>query len=163
MLCNNLIASNLNKTLSINRIGDFIRQNFLTALHLYREINQYLVVEKYVRLNLTSNQRSLLAQLRIGILPIRVETGRFNNMKLQDRLCQQCNLQQVEDEIHFLFYCELYAEERNNFINEMSIIHPTFTRYNDIEKVTFCCQEQPRKFSKYIKLIYDKRNCTMYI
>ena len=56
--------------------------NFKPKLRLYREIKQHLVAEKYVKLNLNFNQRTLLAQLRMGILPIRVDPGRFTNMKL---------------------------------------------------------------------------------
>ncbi len=53
-------------------------------LRTYVEIKQDFVAEKYVKINLDRNQRSLLAQLRTGILPLHIETGRFSNTKLID-------------------------------------------------------------------------------
>ena len=37
--------------------------------------------EDYFKLNTNRQQRSLMAQLRCGILPIRIETGRFTNIR----------------------------------------------------------------------------------
>ena len=59
------------------------------------------------------SHRSLLAQLRSGILPLRLETGRFQNirdentghfqkLKVEERVCTLCNLNCIEDEIHFV-------------------------------------------------------------
>ena len=42
--------------------------------------------EKYVSLNLKRNERSLLAQFRCGILPLRIETGRYIGEKPNERL-----------------------------------------------------------------------------
>ena len=69
--------------------------------------------EQYVTLNLDSKQRSLLSQLRMGILPTGVETGRFNHMAIEDRKCESCDL--VEVECHFLFQCELYNDVRTSW------------------------------------------------
>ena len=41
---------------------------------------------------------SLLGQFRMGIVPLYVETGRFNNTPLERRLCTCCNLN-VEEEV----------------------------------------------------------------
>ena len=46
-------------------------------LRLYKLIKHDISAERYVRLNLSSSQRSFVAQLWFGILPIRAETGQF--------------------------------------------------------------------------------------
>ena len=56
--------------------------------------------EPYVLLNLSRQERSLFAQLRCGILPIMVETGRFRNIPKEKRICPVCDINEVEDEIH---------------------------------------------------------------
>lgn len=33
-----------------------------------------------------------------------------------DRLCQLCNLRQIENEVHFLFHCPMLADLRRNFL-----------------------------------------------
>ena len=52
---------------------------------------------------LSSQQRWLLAQFRLGILPIPVENDRFSNTAREDRKCEICDSGEVEDECHFLF------------------------------------------------------------
>ena len=54
---------------------------------LHCKFNDNCDSEKYISYNLTSSERSILAQLRFGILPIRIETGGFLNIPAEDRFC----------------------------------------------------------------------------
>ena len=45
----------------------------------YNTIKSTYGCEKYLQVSLTRSQRSLLAQYRCGILPLKIETGRFAN------------------------------------------------------------------------------------
>ncbi len=56
----------------------------------------------YVKLCASRRKMSLIAQLRIGILPFYVEIRRFCNVKLEDRVCQISNNRQIEDEFQFV-------------------------------------------------------------
>ena len=47
-----------------------------------------------------------------GNLPLRVETEHYRSIPLENRFCTHCNLNQVEDEIHFITSCELYTDIR---------------------------------------------------
>ena len=49
----------------------------VSKLRTYRTFKTSYHVEKYVLMNLNRRERSILAQFRIGILPLRVETGRY--------------------------------------------------------------------------------------
>ena len=42
-------------------------------------------MDKYVRCYLSKKERSFMAQLRLGFIPLKVETGRFERISLQDR------------------------------------------------------------------------------
>ena len=64
--------------------------------------------EEYLSFNITRYQRSLMAQFRLGIIPLEIEVGRFRNIPLANRICQMCNSGVVEDEIHFLCECNHY-------------------------------------------------------
>ena len=141
-----------------NKLYEEIRTK--RKLRLYKQIKKDCKVEKYVTFNLTQSQRSLLCQLRIGILPLRVETGRYINLKVDERICEQCDLGTVEDELHFLFHCKLYEEEREYFyrdLDEYNILHMT-----DVNKLQYCCEEKPRALAKYISKIFEKRKTTQY-
>ncbi len=41
-----------------------------------------IIVQKNVKYCMSHQQRSLIAQLRLGILPIHIETGRFRGTQL---------------------------------------------------------------------------------
>ena len=76
--------------------------------------------EPYVHNVFNRGHRSILAQFRSGILPLKVETGRFTNIPVEFRLCIFCEENVVEDEEHFLFGCSFYRDERRVFFNNVS-------------------------------------------
>ena len=47
-------------------------------------------------------------------MPLSVETGRFVGEKHCDRICTLCSSGSVEDEIHFIFHCCLYDNQRED-------------------------------------------------
>ena len=59
------------------------------------EPEPYMYVYSYMSIS----ERYLLAYLRIGILPLKLETGRYNNVRVEDRICELCHLH-VQDENH---------------------------------------------------------------
>ncbi len=65
-------------------------------------------VEPYLTYTLDKYKRSLFAQFRCGILPLRIETGRFARIPLNERICEQCDLMKIEDEFHFICEREFY-------------------------------------------------------
>ena len=81
-------------------------------LRIYRELKTNYGLENYVALILSRQERSYLAQFRSGILPLRVETGRFRNEPLSLRKCTFYDQESVEDEFHFIFHCPKYNMEK---------------------------------------------------
>ncbi len=74
------------------------------------QINHNYGVEQYVTADLSRSQRSLIAQLRTGILPLALEVGRFKNIQEDNRLCELCELGETENESHFVLCCPFYDE-----------------------------------------------------
>ena len=70
-------------------------------LRTYRKIKTNYETENYVKFNCTKYQRSLIAQLCMGILPLAVKIGRYTNVDLNDRKCFRCK-DSIEDEFHYL-------------------------------------------------------------
>lgn len=62
--------------------------------------------EHYVKTLSTRTQRSALAKFRCGTAPIRIETGRFEGLALENRTCIHC-VDCIESESHVILYCEL--------------------------------------------------------
>lgn len=59
--------------------------------------------ENYLFLDMPKYLRSTLAQFRCGIIPIRIETGRFQGEPIEERICVFCSNRNVEDEFHFYY------------------------------------------------------------
>lgn len=58
---------------------------------------------------MTFSQKYFLAKFRLGILPLRLKTGRYSRPPLpeNERIFLQCigNKNSIENEIHLTFYC----------------------------------------------------------
>ena len=85
-----------------------------TAIKTKNEIK----TEEYILSNIPKYKRSLLCQLRIGILPLESETGRYTRKKVEDRICKLCKLD-IEDEIHFVCVCPKLQAIRYKFYNKI--------------------------------------------
>ena len=119
--------------------------------------------EKYVGISLSGYERSVLAQIRFGILKLHVETGRFNNIKLEDRLCQICNQNVVEDESHFLFECNAYDDLRNNYIEAIYKDCPDFHYLEFEDQLKYIFEDIPRCTAKFIISCLNVRSNILYI
>ena len=47
-----------------------------------------------------------------------METGRWNKLKRDERICKQCE-EEVEDEEHFLLHCGSLVEKRKELLQDM--------------------------------------------
>ena len=81
--------------------------NTKPKLRTYKQFKSEFRPEKYILLNLDRKDRAYMAQLRLGILPIALETGRWAGIKENLRICKLCNSGKVENETNLLFVCPL--------------------------------------------------------
>ena len=87
---------------------------------------------------LTFIQRKFLAKFRLGVFPIRIETGRYEVPRIleADRVCRVCEEPNVdENEYHFLLKCSLYDRLRNELFSKITEVD--FVTWNDDEKFIF--------------------------
>jgi hypothetical protein len=131
-------------------------------LRFYALFKEHFYVEKYVCINLSSSERSVLAQLRLGILPLHIETGRFVNTKLEDRTCKICNSVNVEDECHFLFECKAYDVPRNNWVDLILKRKPDFHYLETNDQLKCIFNDCPRSTAKFIKAALVIRKDSLY-
>jgi hypothetical protein len=99
---------------------------FKPKLRTYVKFKTDYGTEEYVTGYMSRYQRSLLAQFRGGILPLRIETGRWQNMPLESRLCTLCGDNCVEDEFHFLCGCKIYEDQRKKLYAKACQSNPLF-------------------------------------
>ncbi len=116
---NNLYEIDL--SMFAEKLSVFVQDKWLESVHskpklrTYKKFKSKLVPEDYVLRLMSRFHRSTFAKLRCGILPLNIEVGRYRGIKVEDRICSLCK-NGVEDEIHFLFECNVY--ERGNFLQD---------------------------------------------
>ena len=63
---------------------------------------------------LSKEHRSFLTKIRISAHSLNIETGRYNSIPREQRLCTFC-LSLVEDEKHFILHCPKHQNIRNSY------------------------------------------------
>lgn len=149
-ICKKLLMENYSKSWK-----DLVLQK--PKLRTYCQIKENFGTEKYVKLNLSRSQRSFLAQLRSGTLPLQIETGRFRGIDIKFRQCHFCD--QIEDEYHFLFDCCEYVNERHNFLSSTNY---DMSQGSQADTLRFLCTQYARRLSKYVSQIWNIRKNKMY-
>ncbi len=96
--------NNLNRTVRV-------RNN---KLRTYRTFKSDFETEMYLKKPIPVKVRQSFAMFRCGTAPLRIETGRYENIVLNDRICQLCDCGNVEDERHFLISSTALNYERHN-------------------------------------------------
>ena len=114
--------------------SDIINQ---PKLRTYVQIKNEYKCENYVSMNLSRSIRSYIAQIRCGVLPLHIETGRYRNLKVEERLCKVCDLQTVENELHFVFDCPAYSQLRLVYLNWIIKTYPNFLNMGQAERLKF--------------------------
>ncbi len=127
-------------------------------LRTYVTFKDSVEVAPHLSSNLPKYERSLISQIRLGVLPLRIETGRFVNLPANDRLCQVCKQNSVEDEAHFLFECDKYAEERQALETSINVVFANLTTTEKFVQVF----QHPYSLGRFIKSAFQKRKGMLY-
>ena len=121
-------------------------------LRFYRRFKSNLLPEQYVKSFMPRYMRRVMAMLRCGSMPLCVETGRFNNTPLCERICNMCNNGNVEDEMHFLFECDVYSDLRFAFKDQLDILGSSLT--NDEKLFYLMTQTSLEEVNSMGKMIF---------
>ena len=87
--------------------------------------------ENYLHIIKNSKLRSHLTKFRISAHKLRIETGRYTKVAREDRICNKCNLNVVEDECHFLFHCPHYQAARLSLLDLINKKCENFTNLSN--------------------------------
>ena len=79
-----------------------------------------------------------MAKLRLGILALRIETGRYERPTIvpSERFCKQCMLGEVEDEEHFMLRCPKHNFRRDVLFQSISNL-AEFSQMSNVSKLEF--------------------------
>ena len=100
------------------RIIDTYQQSWYSEINNSSRLRSYNIfkhnfeLEIYLTLNLDTKYKTALTRFRTSSHSLFIETGRYENITREQRICQSCNMNKVEDEFHFLLVCPNYRELR---------------------------------------------------
>ena len=104
------------------RLTDQFKQNWHSTLQIYPKALSYRLFksnfrfEKYLD-ELNDKNRFTFCRFRTSNHILRIEVGRWTNIKRHNRLCQLCQSCEIGDEFHYVLQCP-------NFVTERTIIIP---------------------------------------
>ena len=117
--------------------------------------------ERYVKIAHSKISRSIFAQLRLGILPLEIETGRFRNIPSESRMCHFCK-NEIGDELHFVCVCPVYSNHRNALFNEIILTYNIFSNLDIIEKFCFNMATGTKCVLNYVENAWNTRKFLLY-
>ena len=128
-------------------------------LHYYNLFKPDLSQEEYLSLNIPKYQWSLFAQFRGGVLLLQVEIDKFRKILLEERLCNLCDMGQVEDEFHFFCICTNYSDLREVLYIKAARVFPAFSELDELEKFVYLLNNLQRHVIIYLNdAVYRRRS-----
>ena len=96
------------------------------------------------------------ARLRLGILPITIDTGQLTNTPLNERNCFFC-VNDIEDELHFVCQCKLYSLYHEKLFESMLKSYSNFKDLSDKEKFLKIMESDLRCLHIYTEKAWNTR------
>ncbi len=106
-----------------------------------------------------------MAKMRCGVAPIRLETGRYEGLTEQERICPVCDMDEIESEIHVMIFCPLYNDIRATLYESALLIDNDFNTYSNMDKFLFLMDNEGiiRNSAKACHSILHRRRRYVYI
>ena len=136
-------------------------------LRTYKYLKTEFRMEPHLKLVTDLRYRKAITKLRASSHILEIERGRYTRPKtpLENRLCHTCNI--IEDEIHFLVGCRLYADEREKLFVEILNSFPEFQNMDDFGKFVFMLSYPDPKLltivGKFIHNCFQLRDSQWFI
>lgn len=134
------IISEFDKKIHESFVEDWqgqIQNESRNIFKLYRTIKFQHSMEQYLYLLYDNRYRVALSRLRCSSHALEIEKGRHNKIERDNRICKQCSRNNIEDEIHFVLYCDKYRDNRSEMFEKICNFYPDFKEWDDNVKCNF--------------------------
>ena len=129
-----------------------------TFVELYSSEN----ARDIIKANLPRTHRSVLVKLKIGVLLLQLETGRWKDTPLEYRLCRVCNEGLLENELHFLLQCEKLIDERSDLCRELLERTDFEIEGDSINQMKCMFKASVRILGKHVATMFERRRELLY-
>ena len=111
------------------------------------------------------SHRSAYAKFRCGTAPIKLETGRYEGLAVEERICPVCH-EGVEDERHVLLECPMYNDIRMELLRKITTVIDNIYVLSKCEILKFILGSRNeyvvKQSARAADLILRKRMQTLY-
>ncbi len=123
---------NLDETTIFNkkRVKNFLHSNYKEywtkkinnqpKMRTYRKFKSHLEYEEYLNIPNTNHCKAM-TKLRISAHRLAIEQGRYTApfTPKENRICQNCLTDEIEDEYHFMMHCGKFTNIRQDLFTSM--------------------------------------------
>ena len=113
-------------------------------LDLYSKTKTKFEISAYT--DLPFRERQMISKFLCSSHKLHIETGRHHKIPREDRICQLCTLNKVEDEGHFILDCPAYSQIRSEIFHNMAI---------DLRQLL---AQEPLTLATYLRKAYKLRD-----
>ena len=151
------------RLIRLNREKWWISVSEMPKLRTFKVLFDEQDYKGLVYANLSRRQRSLMVKLKLGILPLGIEVGRFTDVPLEYRLCQLCDDGLLEDEFHFLLYCDGLKDTRSQFFEGTTYLDDVEDPTDKVELCKLLFNSHNLKHSaRFLEQMFDVRTRKMW-
>ena len=161
----------LNATKFIHTYKNRILDIYLQECNAFMETSSKCVLYKnfvhhdfsktqpYLTKPIHSKLKKNISLIRLSSHRLNVETGRYTGKSRQDRLCDVCESQEIEDEFHFILQCPKYLHIRKKYLNNYYYKSPSVYKLLQL----LGSQHTPTLagLGKYLHQAFDLRNAAL--
>ena len=161
-LWNSISVTNNHLNAIIQRIYDQQLQQWCSELSNFTKLDSYnlfkieFIQERYLDVVSNINHRKALSRFRCSSHKLLIEEGRHRNIHRNSRVCTKCNMNQIENEYHFLLVCPYYNELRTQFLPRYFNVWPTINKF--ISVMQSSQKSRIVNLAKFIYFAMCKRN-----
>lgn len=119
-----------------NRIYDNFKQSWYANINNSQRLLSYcrfkheFCFEKYLTILTEKKYRTALTRFRVSSHSLKIESGRYENISRENRTCNKCSMNVIENEFHFLLVCPFYREIRKRFLKSFYCHWPTLNKFD---------------------------------
>ena len=115
---------------------------YYSSLSLFRQFKIIFERSSYLDILTFPKYRNIISKLRLTSHKLRIETGRHENIERNQRICTLCNLNDLEDEFHFVLVCPFYETLRKQLIPRYYAQRPSMYKFIELlntERKKYLC------------------------
>ena len=109
-------------------------------LRCYSGFKTKFEFENYLNIVKNPTHRKALAKFRISAHKLEIEVGRYQGVTADKRVCKQCSngeIEEIEDELHFMFKCKKHSHIRDKLLYECVMESKKFNLLSMENKLSF--------------------------